>query len=208
MKYLLYSALATIAALLVIVSPLSARLESNSEAIDFELYDIFGTSYNLSDFRGSVIVIEFTNYNCPFVKKFYESGLLPQMQKEYRRKGVVWLQVSSSAPGTGGYMTPDDWDTMNDNWHVKSNVSFMDYSGGIGKAYHVKVTPTFIVINDNFNIIYQGALDDRPTPDIQDAVGGYNYLREAIEAGLKEQNPQTDYTPPYGCTVKYNMMAQ
>ena len=206
MKNFLRATMALATAMLMAISPLSAKLETNSEAINFELEDLFGTTYQLNEFTGSVIVLEFTNYNCPFVKKFYESGKLPNMQKEYRRKGVVWVQVSSSAPGTGGYMTPDDWDTLNDQWHVKANVSLMDYAGGIGKAYHVKVTPTFIVINDNFEVIYQGALDDMASPDSNDVNKGYNYLRDAIDAALKEENPKTDYTPAYGCSVKYNEM--
>ena len=85
--------------------PASAAVEPGQEAPEFTLTDSKGTSHKLSDFRGKLVVLEWLNHECPFVKKHYSGGDMQKLQKEYTAKGVVWLSIISSAPGKQGHRT-------------------------------------------------------------------------------------------------------
>ena len=99
-KYLLLPFLA-IASIL----PAFAAVEPGQEAPEFTLTDSKGTSHKLSDFRGKLVVLEWLNHECPFVKKHYSGGDMQKLQQEYTAKGVVWLSIISSAPGKQGHRT-------------------------------------------------------------------------------------------------------
>jgi peroxiredoxin len=51
-------------------------------APDFTLTDSNGKSHALSDFKGKTVVLEWTNHDCPFVKKHYESNNMQSLQKK------------------------------------------------------------------------------------------------------------------------------
>lgn len=76
-------------------------------APDFSLLDSNGQTHALSQDRGKYIVLEWFNPDCPFVKKHYGGGNMQKLQEEFRRKGVVWLAIDSSAPGLEGNLTPE-----------------------------------------------------------------------------------------------------
>ena len=73
--------------------PVSAAVEPGDAAPEFTLADSKGSSHNLSDFRGKLVVLEWLNHECPFVKKHYSGGDMQRLQKEYTAKGVVWLSI-------------------------------------------------------------------------------------------------------------------
>src|SRR6267154_81981 len=85
---------------LILISGLAlAQVMSNQAAPDFTLMDSNGQKHSLSDYKGKFVVLEWFNPDCPFVKKHYVSGNIPQLQKQYTAKGVVWLSIDSSAVG-------------------------------------------------------------------------------------------------------------
>ncbi len=55
------------------------------------------------------MVLEWTNFGCPFVAKHYDSGHMQGLQKKWTDKGIVWLSINSSAKGKEGNMAPDAW---------------------------------------------------------------------------------------------------
>src|SRR5690242_17758917 len=59
----------------------------------FTLVDAQGQKHSLSEYKGKMVVIEWVNIACPNAHNNYESGLVPQLQKEYTGKDVVWLSV-------------------------------------------------------------------------------------------------------------------
>src|SRR4051812_25274266 len=81
----------------------AALPEIGKEAPAFTLTDTHGKSVSLSDFRGKFVVLEWTNFDCPFVRKHYDSGNMQALQKEFVDKGVAWLSICSSAKGNEGY---------------------------------------------------------------------------------------------------------
>jgi hypothetical protein len=79
----------------------------------------------------------------------------------------------------------------------------MDPEGKLGRLYNAKTTPQMIVIDPSGNLIYDGAIDDRPTPDPEDIGGARNYVSEALTEAMAGKPVGTPYTRPYGCSVKY-----
>lgn len=166
--------------------------------------DANGRTHKLSDYAGKIVVLEWNNNQCPYVGKHYNSGSMQRLQAEATGQGVVWLSVVSSAPGTEGYVTPEQERAILAQRGAHATAALLDGSGAIGRAYGARNTPHMFVIDAHQNLAYQGAIDDRPTSDPASLNGARNYVREAVaelRAGKPVAVPQTT---PYGCSVKYN----
>ena len=79
----------------------------------------------------------------------------------------------------------------------------LDPSGAIGRLYGAKTTPHMFVIDPAGKVVYQGAIDDKPTTDQADIAGARNYVSEALEEAMAGKAVGTAVTRPYGCSVKY-----
>lgn len=172
-------------------------------APDFTGTDSHGQSHKLSDYRGKFVVLEWHNNGCPFTKKHYESGNMQNLQKEWTGKGVVWFTVISSAPGTQGYVTADQENAYVEKMHAVPTAAILDPTGQIGHLYGAKTTPHMFVINPQGQLIYNGAIDDKATPDQSDINGAKNYVSEALQEAIAGQSVAVASTRPYGCSVKY-----
>lgn len=181
----------------------SAAVETGKPAPDFKLTDINGTEHSLSDFKGKTVVLEWTNYDCPFVKKHYGSGNMQALQKKYTDQGVVWLSICSSAPGKQGNFTNEEWLKRSKAAQVKSTAILLDAEGKTGKLYGAKTTPHLFVVDTAGNIAYQGAIDDQRSWDPKTIKGAKNYVAAALDALLKGKPVAEKESQPYGCSVKY-----
>jgi hypothetical protein len=137
------------------------------------------------------------------VKKHYESGNMQKTQAEAAAAGAVWLTINSSAEGKHGYMTPAEAKALTDGQQSRRTAYLLDPQGSAGRAYGAKATPHMYVINARGTLVYNGAIDDRPTTDKADITRARNHvlavLRE-IKAGKPVSVPRSR---PYGCNVKY-----
>jgi len=172
-------------------------------APEFSLTSVGGESVALADFRGSYVVLEWTNYDCPFVRKFYNVGAMQALQRELAEKNVVWLSICSSAPGKQGHFTPEEWAKRIEEWKVAAKAVLLDPDGKVGRAYGATNTPHMFVINPEGVIIYAGAIDDKPSANSKDIDGATNYVRAALEAAWEGKPVAVPSTKAYGCTVKY-----
>ena len=85
--------------LLTIMSMFTGSAATVGEkAPQFSLKNLDGKMVNLSDYRGKVVVLEWINEGCPFVKGHYELGDIQKLQRDYSAKGVVWLTINSTRP--------------------------------------------------------------------------------------------------------------
>jgi len=170
----------------------------------FTLTDLDGTSHSLSDFKGKTVVLEWVNPECPFVVKHYEkSGNIPATQKAATADGVIWLQINSAASGKQG-----DYDVAEaKEWLSKTNAAatayLRDANGVVGKAYGAVTTPQIFVINSEGTLVYNGAIDDKPTTNAKDIDGAENFAKAALAALKSGQPVAKSQTKPYGCSVKY-----
>lgn len=162
-----------------------------------------GRSVSLADQHGKIVILEWTNHDCPYVRKHYDSGNMQTLQKEITAQGVVWLTLISSSPGTQGYVSPKEADELTASRKANPTAVLLDPSGAVGKAYGATNTPHMYIVDKAGLLVYAGAIDDRPTTRRADVQGAHNYVRAALEDMAAGRAVQTPVTRAYGCTVKY-----
>lgn len=180
-----------------------AEVSTGAAAPDFTLLDVNGATNKLSDFKGKVVVLEWINHGCPFVVKHYAKGNMQGLQADYTGKGVVWLSICSSAEGKQGYYATSDWKKLNAEKGGKATAILLDPEGSVGKLYGAKTTPHMFVINAEGTLVYQGAIDEKPSTEPDDIPGAKNFVASALDEVLAGQPVTTGQTKPYGCSVKY-----
>jgi hypothetical protein len=169
----------------------------------FSLPDSRGATRTLAEFHGKWVVLEWLNKDCPYVRKHYNSGNMQRLQRDYTGRGVVWLSVVSSAPGKQGYVTGPEADQFVAAQHSAATAVLLDPSGEVGHRYDARNTPQMFVISPAGVLLYDGAIDDRPTARPADIEGATNYLAAALDEAMAGRPVTTPTTQPYGCTVKY-----
>jgi peroxiredoxin len=190
--------LAATAALLV-AGPAFALPQLGQPAPAFKAMDATGHPRALSDFAGKTVVLEWTNSGC-----HYGSGTMQALEKKETAQGVVWLTVSSSAPGMQGYFTPAAARAWAVKEHWAGTAILLDSAGRIGREYGAKNTPHMFVIDKAGKVAYMGGIDDRPYSDPESLKGAKPYVADAL-ADLRAGRPvATPVSQPYGCSVKYN----
>ena len=175
----------------------------NTIAPDFKGTDSNGLEHSLSQYRGKYVVLEWANQGCPYDGKHYRSGSMEALQREWTAKGVIWLSVISSAPGQQGYVTAAEERAYLTRMHAAPTAAILDPTGAIGRLYQAKTTPHMFVIDPTGKLIYQGAIDDKPTTDETDLKGARNYVTEALTDAIEGKPILVTATRPYGCSVKY-----
>lgn len=165
---------------------------------------ITGQAITNADFKGKIVVVEWNNFECPFVKKFYNSGTMQELQENAAKDDVVWVTVNSSAEGKEGYLRDATAAKLAIAQHQGKEAHFLlDRDGTIGRSFGAKSTPHMFVIDKKGNLAYQGAIDNKPTPDAADIPDATNYVSAALQS-LKDGKPiKTPVTQAYGCFVKY-----
>lgn len=166
-----------------------------AKAPDFTLTDQNGTAHTLSGFAGKIVVLEWLNPDCPFVKRHHETKTtMADLAKAYADKGVVWLGINST----------HYFDTAKNKAFVtRLNLPFAvlnDSDGKVGKLYGATRTPEMFIIHKDGTIAYHGAIDDDPKGDKTTIV---NYVQQALDELLAGKPVSIAHTAPYGCTVKY-----
>lgn len=172
-------------------------------APNFTLTDANGVKHSLADYKGKVVVLEWTNYDCPFVRKFYESGSMQKWQAEYTKKGVVWLSICSSAPEKEGHFTTEALKTRMTTAKAAPTSYLIDTDGTVGHLYGARTTPHMFVINAEGTLVYAGAIDDIKSTDQADIAKAKNYVANALDAVMAGKPVEPKTTTSYGCSVKY-----
>jgi peroxiredoxin len=203
----MFSNRAAFAALGLIAFAVSAvamdEVKVGSAAPDFSLTDSQGKTRSLAEFKGKYVVLEWKNHGCPYVKKHYNSGNMQRLQKDYTAKGVAWLSIISSAPGKQGYSTPTQANHDVASFKASPTAVLLDTDGKVGKLYGATTTPGMYVINPEGKVIYQGAIDDKPTTEEADVKTATNYVAAALDAAMAGRPITVASTKSYGCGVKY-----
>jgi peroxiredoxin len=195
--------LMTVAAGMIAGFALAQEAQVGKAAPDFTLTDTAGKTHSLSAFKGKVVVLEWTNPDCPFVKKHYDAGNMQNLQKTWTGKDVVWLAVNSSAPGKQGNYPAEKWTSLMKEKNAAPTAVLLDADGKAGKLYGAKTTPHMFVIDQAGLLVYDGAIDDKPSPDPASLKDAKNYVSAALESTLAGKPVETPSTKPYGCSVKY-----
>jgi len=172
-------------------------------APDFTLTDSNGSSHTLSSYSGKIIVLEWINHGCPFVKKHYNSGNMQNLQKTYTSKDVIWFSICSSAPGKQGYMTPEEANMIMQQKEASPTAVLLDPEGTVGKLYGSLTTPHMFIINSEGTLVYNGAIDDIRSTNVDDIPKAQNYVQSALDELMAGKDITIETSQPYGCSVKY-----
>ena len=169
----------------------------------FSLASAAGSAVSLADQRGKLVVLEWTNHECPYVRKHYDTGNMQGLQREATGQGVVWLTIISSAPGTQGHVNAAEANELTTKRKAAPTAVLFDPAGTVGKAYGATNTPHMYVITKDGVLAYAGAIDDKPTSRRADIEGAQNYVRPALASVATGQPVKQPVTRAYGCTIKY-----
>lgn len=198
----LFSVLALAAASLTATGAL-ASAKVGEPAPAFSATDSNGKTVSLADFKGKPVVLEWTNAECPFVKKHYGSGNMQATQKAAAADGAVWLSVISSAAGKQGNVSGAQANALTKDRKATPNHVLLDPKGELGQLYDAKTTPHMFVIDKTGKLIYAGAIDSVPSADPADIAGATNYVKTALAESLAGKPLSHPVTKPYGCGIKY-----
>ena len=197
MKTLLTGALCGVT-LLMASGALSQPASVGSVAPVFTAKDLSGKPVALGDFKGKYVVLEWTNPDCPYVRKHYNSGNMPATQKQAVTKGAVWLSVS-----TGDTHAPSELQSWQKTKSAAPTATLTDADGKIARAYGARTTPHMYIIDPQGTLIYAGAIDSKPSSNPADIAGATNYVDQALGEAMAGKAVSRAVTQAYGCSVKY-----
>src|SRR5262245_12770355 len=164
----------------------------------FTLKDSTGQERKLSDFKGKIVVLEWTNTECPVVQACYKNKVMVNAYQAAKAasKSVVWLAINST------YTTNPE---KNNTWIKAQGIEYpilLDVDGAVGKLYDARRTPHMFVIDQQGILRYHGAIDNN-----ENAMGDNkevtNYVVNAVKQIAAGETVAPDHVKPYGCTVKY-----
>ncbi|MES2946450.1 MAG: thioredoxin family protein [Pseudomonadota bacterium] len=196
------------------LGPLLAALNAqaqNSAAVgqpapDFSAVDTKGKNHKLGDFKGKLVVLEWTNPGCPFVQKHYsgeKTGNMQSLQKEFTAKGVVWLSINSTESASSDYLPPARLASWQAEKSAVPTATLMDESGKIGQLYGARTTPHMYIINPQGVLLYAGGIDNIPSARVDDIKTATNYVRQGLTEALGGKPLSVSVSRAYGCSVKY-----
>lgn len=193
----------TLLIVLIFCSSALSAVTNGQKAPLFKLKNHIAEEINLKSFQGKIVILEWTNKSCPFVKKHYDSGNMQRLQKIAKQQNTIWLSIVSSAPGKQGHITQSEALSTYKEKGFQSHAILMDTNGAVGKKYGALTTPHMFVIDTNGNIIYQGAIDSIASADPRDIPKSKNYVEEILKDLKNGKTLKPFKTRPYGCSVKY-----
>jgi hypothetical protein len=195
--------LALLAGAVILGTTSFAGAKVDEPAPAFTLKDAAGKAHSLADYKGKLVVLEWVNFGCPFVRKHYDSGNMQRLQQMAAGKGVIWLSICSSAPGKQGYFEGSE---LNDKIAAERSAAIaylVDADGSVGRAYEAKTTPHMFIVDRSGMLIYAGGIDDVASTRQEDIAGATNYVQKGLESALNGKPLETKTSKPYGCSVKY-----
>ncbi|MDQ3273114.1 MAG: thioredoxin family protein [Pseudomonadota bacterium] len=187
---------------LSLTTPAIAAASVGQAAPDFSATDTSGQTRKLSDYKGKLVVLEWTNPGCPFVQKHY-SGNMQSLQKEFGSKGVVWLAINSTETGSGDYLTPAKLASWLGEKQAAPTATLMDESGKIGQLYGARTTPHMYIVSPQGQLIYAGGIDSIASARVDDIKTATNYVRQGLNEALGGKPLSMASSRAYGCSIKY-----
>ena len=183
-----------------------SSVKNGETAPSFSLMNQDKQTVSLDEFRGKKVVLEWTNHDCPFVKRHYETRNMQNLQKDMTDNEVVWLSVVSSAEGKQGYISSTQAKQLTADRDANPTHVLLDKKGEVGRLFSAKTTPHMFVIDEMGKVQYQGAIDNLGNTGAlfsTDLSRAKNYVRNAVSQLMSGEEVKDKKTRPYGCSVKY-----
>ena len=172
------------------------KAKVGEEAPNFTLKDAEGKEYSLADYKGKIVVLQWINPDCPVCRRVASTGLVNTMVKKLKEidSEIVHLAINSThymdGAKSAAYLKK----------HKIEAPALIDQDGTVGHMYGALTTPHMYVIDTEGVLRYQGAFDNDPSGNNDDAT---NYVINAVTQITEGETVSPDYAKPYGCKVKY-----
>jgi peroxiredoxin len=170
----------------------------------FSLTDSSGKTVSLADFKGRTVVLEWTNHDCPYVRKHYSGNNMQALQKKWTAQGVVWLSLISSMPRSQGYVTAEQANKLTTDRGAAPTAVLFDPKGDVGHTYGAQTTPHMYVITGNGTLAYMGGIDDKASTRLEDLKTAKNFVDAALSEVSQGKPVSVTTSRPYGCSIKYS----
>jgi hypothetical protein len=180
-----------------------AAAEPGKPAPALHLLDLDGKPLALSDLKGRWVALEWTNPECPFVQKHYNSGNMQDTQQHAAKNKFVWVQINSTNPNHSEYKTPAQMKAWNAEKKAVPAHATLDQGGKTGKGYGARTTPQIVLINPQGLVVYNGAIDSVRSANPADIAKATNYAKQAMSELAAGKPVSLPSTTPYGCSIKY-----
>src|SRR4029450_6201985 len=161
-------------------------------------------TFSLTDSKGKTVVLEWTNHDCPYVRKHYGGNAMQALQKKWTGQGVVWLTVISSQPGSQGYVTAEQANKLTADRNAAPSAVLFDTKGDVGRTYGAQVTPHMYVITGAGTLVYMGGIDDKATTRLEDLKTAKNFVDLALGEVAQGKPGSITTARPHRCTLKYS----
>jgi peroxiredoxin len=182
----------------------AAQARIGAPAPAFALADSNGKTVSLADFKGKTVVLEWTNHECPYVRKHYGGNAMQALQKKWTAQGVVWLTLISSEPGSQGFVQPQEANKLTTDRGAAPTAVLFDPKGNVGRAYGAQTTPHMYVITGDGSLAFMGGIDDKPTTRLDDLKTAKNFVDAALSEMAQGKPVSVTTARPYGCSIKYS----
>lgn len=180
-----------------------AAAQIGQAAPGFSLAGSDGKTYSLAELQGRIVVLEWTNHDCPFVRKHYGADNMQALQREAAQAGAVWLSIISSAPGEQGHVSPAQANELSTRRQATPTAVLFDPSGAVGKAYQAQTTPHMYIISADGMLRYMGGIDSIASTRAADLEKAEPLFRNALRQVIAGEPVDAAVTRPYGCSIKY-----
>lgn len=168
----------------------------------FTLEDTDGGRHDLAAYKGRIVVLEWTDPECPYVERHYEAkGRGASMLDSYKKakakdETVVWLAVNSTRSTKAA---------PNAKWKKDRGIPYpilLDPDGRVGRQYDARRTPQIFVIDREGVLRYAGAVDDdrlgtKPPGETT------NYALRTVRRIVDGKPIEPSTVKAYGCSIKY-----
>lgn len=190
MKKLIFT---TLAALLVFgcatQSPAPQRALNN----DWSVLDEQGHGVVLRQLAGpNGLVLIAHKCECPIVRKY--SAKVEKLREQLKPQGVNLVYINMY-----DQKEPKKVSNYRQEFKVDTPIYF-DQDSKLTKYLQIERTSEAIFINKDWQVVYQGAIDDRFDYETDRPVK-YDYLIEAVEHSLSGQKLETTHTSAKGCMI-------
>lgn len=180
------------------VKTASTMLSLGSNAPDFSLPDVDGSTISRSDFADRPLLVMFMCNHCPFVIHIRDE--LAKFAREYTERGMGIVGISSNDVTTHPADSPEK---MKQEAEQAGYVFpyLYDEDQSVAQAYRAACTPDFFLFDEHHKLVYRGQFDDS-RPDSGIPVTGAD-LRAACDAVLGGQPISDQQKPSIGCNIKW-----
>ena len=192
---------------LLLLSLLATTSVKNGDtAPSFTLLNQDNKTVSLDEFKGKKIILEWTNHDCPFVKRHYDTTNMQTIQKDMTDNEIVWLSIISSAEGKQGHVSKEQAKELTLKRNAHPTHVLLDTKGNVGRMFSAKTTPHMFVIDELGKVRYQGAIDNLGNTGAlfsTDLSKAKNYVKNAVNQLMSGEEVKDKKTRPYGCSIKY-----